>query len=788
MPETVTGKIWEITGRIRSKELTENGTRCRLDIAEGCSEELPDLFIKGYSILISFDETSESIPHIGETITMELQLENYAKATNPGQFDLCGYYAIRGIDGYGRVQDGSRITENDRAYVTVSAAGWTGCLQERLFAIRIGLAQTLYDCLPEQEAGMLCAMLLGMRGEMDKDIRDSFARNGIAHILSISGLHIALLGQILYRLLRRIRLPRIPGAAVCALIMILYGLLTGMNTPTMRALLMFGMKLGAEVCGRTYDMPIGMAVSAMCILGENPRYLYDCGFLLSFTAVMGVAVIAPVLKLMWSYDGRICSALEMTLAIQLASLPVLAWFYYEIPLYAMLLNLIVIPLMTPIMILGVAGMLVGWFARSVGRILLWPERWLLGLQILVSRGMDRASGIDCPLLHPLIIGRPKLLQIAAYYALLALFLMLAVRWSKDGERGGIKKEKRVREKDVVSAGERRRKPGANMLLLLFPVAAVLCLIWRGRIPDQIWFLDVGQGDCICILGEDNQCTVIDCGSLNQNKPGENILIPFLKYMGISKVDRCMITHPDQDHMNGIVELLQQKDIGVRTVCMAEVFRNEYESAGCAEAGTLETAGAAKETSYGNNMADKEDTVDKRNLSGNEKWNILTEAVRKSGADILWLAAGDSILQGNWIYYVLHPDSGYSTGNSNDASLVVLATCDSFSVLLTGDLETTGEKCVMDEIGNVLPEKCSVDVLKIAHHGSRNTTTEAFLQAIRPGSALISCGKQNRYGHPHSETLERLKTVGTSIYRTDRYGAVIIEIKKDDVRVKGYVCP
>ena len=550
----------------------------------------------------------------------------------------------------------------------------------------------------------------------------------------------------LYRLLRRIRLPAIPRAVVCALVMILYGLLTGMNTPTMRALLMFGMRLGAEICGRTYDMPIGMAVSAMCILGENPRYLYDCGFLLSFTAVMGVAVIAPAMKLVWPYEGRICSALEMTLAIQLASLPVLAWFYYEIPLYAMLLNLIVIPLMTPIMMLGVAGMLAGWFARSVGRILLWPERWLLGIQILVSRGMDRVSGIDCPLMHPLIIGRPKLFQVAVYYALLAFFLMLAVGWKGDERR------------ECQKSKKESRITWRSILISLLPVAAVLCLIWRGRTQDRIWFLDVGQGDCICILGADNHCTVIDCGSLNQNKPGENILIPFLKYMGVSKVDRCMITHPDQDHMNGIVELLQQEDIGVRTLCMAEVFRREYESLESAEAGTLETAGTAEGTS-----------------GGNEKWKELTEAVTRSRADLLWLAAGDCILQGNWIYYVLHPDSGYSSGNTNDASLVVLATCDSFSILLTGDLEITGEKCVMDEIGNVLPKDCSVDVLKIAHHGSRNTTTEAFLQAIRPGSALISCGRRNRYGHPHSETIERLEAAGSRILRTDEHGAIMLSI-------------
>ena len=107
--------------------------------------------------------------------------------------------------------------------------------------------------------------------------------------------------------------------------------------------------------------------------------------------------------------------------------------------------------------------------------------------------------------------------------------------------------------------------------------------------------------------------------------------------------------------------------------------------------------------------------------------------------------------------------------------MVLATCDSFSILLTGDLETTGEKCVMDESGNVLPEDYSVDVLKIAHHGSRNTTTEAFLQAIRPGSALISCGRKNRYGHPHEETIERLEAVGSRILRTDEHGAIMLSI-------------
>lgn len=743
LPEVACDTEWIVTGTVCDKELTDAGAVCLLDIAEGRSTLANKNLLQGYRIRITFEEDGLAIPKIGEKITIRLQLNNYRMATNPGEFDLRRHYGIRGIDGYG-------VPGN---YRVVAKGDWFDTVKERICHYRYALKQTLYECLPQQEAGILCAMLLGLRGEMDTELKDDFGRNGIAHILSISGLHIALLGQMIHKLLKRLPIPMGVSAGISVLVMILYGLLTGMNTPALRAIVMFALRLGATVCGRTYDMSIATSIAAMLILAENPKYIYDCGFLLSFTAIMGVAVVYPAMKDLLSRDAkegrmatakgksantktasergrlrksadRIVDMLCLSFSIQLSGLPVLAWFYYEIPLYAILLNLVVIPLMTPIMLCGIGGMLVGWWNQMLGVILLWPERYLLAIQIGMSKGADRLSENVPILFRPVITGRPAIWIVIVYYVLLAIVTCSSVWRSLRGVAVGI-----------------------AMVVLLIPM----------RPRNQVWMLDVGQGDCMCIFGSRGDCTVIDCGSTGRENVGENVLIPFLKYMGVRRVEQCFVTHPDADHVNGIVELLENRGADVGRLYIAQAF-----------------------------MTDDTDVVNGNSVDNN--WIMqMTGVVNNRKTTISTLQPGDCILGHGWKAYVLHPTEDYDVTNKNDASLVMLIEWSGKTILSTGDLECTGEKRVLESLDE-MHFFGRLDILKVAHHGSKNATSEMFLKRLRPKLAMISCGRSNRYGHPHRETVDRLKEAGGQICTTAQFGAMRLTVEAGELYLFRYLVP
>ena len=231
---------------------------------------------------IKLEENPPIIPYIGETIQVCGILREYESATNPGQFDVRKYYAIHGIDAY----------MNEA--VIMGRNGEKQYLKELLCHIRHHLEGVLECILPEQEAGAMKAILLGIKSDMCVEQKSLYQRSGTAHILAISGLHITFIGMGLYRLLRRLRLSQAICIPVCILLMLLYGEMTGMSNSAFRAIVMFSMKLLAILLKRTYDMPTGIAVSAMLILFEQPLYVYDSGFLLSFGAVMGVACINPM--------------------------------------------------------------------------------------------------------------------------------------------------------------------------------------------------------------------------------------------------------------------------------------------------------------------------------------------------------------------------------------------------------------------------------------------------------------------------------------------------------------
>ena len=731
-------------------------------------------------------ETQEmpNIP-LGSTIAVRGVFVPCSKATNPGEFDSAVYYRTLGI--------GGRLRKAE--ILAVSGEYWR--VREGLYRIKQYFKERLYNIFPEKEAAVMSALLLGDKKDLDGELKDLYKRNGILHILSISSLHITIIGMSVYRLLRRTGLPVWASAAAGSVLLLLYGCMTGFSVSACRAIGMYLIKMLAEVTGRTYDMLTALGVMGAVMVIGNPYYLRNSGFLLSFTSVLGIGAVDPALapdtgrkarktksvaeKGIWgtAYSnlenaaGNLSKSLRQSafasLSITLTTLPVQLWFYYEIPIYSVFLNLFVIPFVKPLMIAGLIAMVI----PGLG-ILGLVDKSILSMYEFLCGCFDRLP------FHTWNPGCPEVWQIVVYYLLLTAVVMLRTRLKEGKEKtdpagtfktvcAGTKAEKGKGERDGLKtdvrgkATEKNNSPERGKATIVIKYAgglasagilsmAVLLFAWHPSSGNRVVFLDVGQGDCILVHTGSGENYLFDCGSSSRSNVGRYVLLPYLKYSGIRDIDAIFLSHPDADHVNGALELMDmgmENNITIRQLVLPAIEEGLREE----QLGTLTQAAAGADGG--------------------------------KGIPVGYLAVGDSWSCKSVDFFCLHPNRGFSSQDVNAGSECVLvefknASSVGWTLLLTGDVEEKGEEAFLkalqaEDIGNIT-------VLKAAHHGSRNSTPAELLDRLNPLLTVISCGRNNRYGHPHTELLERLEASGTDILRTDRVGAITVTDRGGELRV------
>lgn len=662
----------------QSKNQLSNNNPIENVICEINMNELPKLAGERY------------LPRLGEEIFLKGEWGVFAHATNPGEFDLANYYAIEGIEG-------------SLEKVEILAAGeryWKW--REFLFQCRQKLLKNLYTAFSQKEASILGKMLLGDGSGLDKEIKELYQENGIVHILSISGLHISMIGMGIYKLLRRFSCPISVAALLGGCFIVLYGMMTGFSVSAGRAIGMYLIHMIGEIWGKTYDMLTAMGVLAIVLLVDNPKLVYHSGYLLSFASVCGVGLLAPILKpdgqwlrgrpydknwLKWFKKrlSKLLGGLAVSLAVTLFTLPIQLFFFYKVPVYSVFLNLLVIPFMSLVMVLGFIVML------FPGLSFLCPiESFIFGWFEWLCNTFEAFPG------HTWVTGRPQMWKILVYYVVLLGMIVLGKRLKK---------------------------------WMVLGIMSVLILI-LGSSPQkklQITFLDVGQGDCICVQTAEGNCYLFDGGSSSKYNVGEKIILPFLQYYGIEYVDGIFVSHPDQDHINGLLQLLESDAVSVGCIYLPKVGDVQTEFAEIMEA--------------------------------------------SQGITIQYVSKGDYLKTKELELTCLHPIEGYEA-ESNAYSACYLLETGEMSVLLTGDVEREGEIALTNELFK--RRITQVEVLKVAHHGSRNSTSQEFLDVLDTEIAVISCGEKNFYGHPHTETLDRLRKDGAMIFTTPEYGAITIE--------------
>lgn len=288
-------------------------------------------------------------------------------------------------------------------------------------------------------------------------------------------------------------------------------------------------------------------------------------------------------------------------------------------------------------------------------------------------------------------------------------------------------------------GKKEKKLSVYFLILVIILSGIL-LYHPFERSLQIYFLDVGQGDGIFIQTPSAHTYLIDGGSTNVKKIGKYRIEPFLKSKGIKKIDYMMISHMDQDHINGLMEMLEhQKEggISIKNVILPDTQTKDV-------------------------------------------YQEVVELVSKKRITLHYMGQGEGILNGEVSLEILYPRKGWVGEPGNESSLVVYLKYGSFTVLFTGDIEGRGE----EELLLVLKEKwrketLPLTVLKVAHHGSKYSTKEEVLELLKPKIAVISSGEGNLYHHPHKELIQRLEEENSIILRTDTLGAIWIEQGKKE---------
>lgn len=564
-------------------------------------------------------------------------------------------------------------------------------------------------------AALARALVLADPADLPEAWRRGLRRSGMAHLLAVSGLHVGLVAGT--ALLVGFLLPWRPRLVLALLAIGGYLLVAGPRPALLRAAAMGGLAAVSLLAAR---VPVGanaLAVAVGAMLLIRPALLDDLGFRLTVTATGGILLLAPALARRWAArepePGEVSARgrRERCSARPGDRLRRLLAPPLATTVAAQLASL---PVAAPAFhLLSWTApftnlVAVPWTALALAASLAWTATALVAPAV-AGELLPVLDLLAAPFGWPALgpPGRWGTLALAAPRAVALLVAALLAAWLPS---------------------PRRRLPLLVAALLLLPA-----LRWGGEGPRrhagvEAVFLDVGQGDAT-LLRDGPRALLVDGGGWPSGDLGGRVLVPALVGEGLARLDAVLLTHPDRDHCRGLVDLASYLPIG--ELWLARGLPRE----GCA--------------------------------------GELTTAVEGQGGAVRELAAGERRPLGRWRLDVLHPEAPEreerwrGADGDNDDSVVVLATAGGWRLLLPGDVEAPAERRLLAARRHLL----AADVLKLAHHGSKSSTTPAFLAAVSPRIAVASAGHGNPYGHPADVVRRRLRQRAIPLLRTDRHGMI-----------------
>ncbi|MGI6499795.1 MAG: DNA internalization-related competence protein ComEC/Rec2 [Anaerostipes sp.] len=619
-------------------------------------------------ILIYMDK--EDNVAIGNSILYKGELGCFKEPSNLGEFSLKRYYYAKDIY-FQMFPDTLEIIQKKESYMAGMIDKGRNFFYNQNEKNYHGETRQIME-----------AMILGDKSNLTFETKDLFQACGLLHVLAISGLHVSLIGAGIFRKMRNLGAGFWFSFFFCLGIVTAFCQMTGNSISGLRATIMLCIYMFGQCMGKSYDLLTGLAGAGLLLLIQCPERALDSSFIYSAMAVIIIGISQNILKRNpKGIKERIINNFFFCILIQVGMLPITLYFQYEFYLHSFLSNFLLLPLISIGFSMAVITLLIPippliWLCQTIFDIILQIIGW-----------MSRFDGFR------IVTG-----YIPIFYTVL-LYLLLVLLWKR--------KEKKI------YAG------------LFFVFMCIPCFIPRNRLS----FLDVGQGDGI-VLTQNNQSILIDGGSSTKKNVGRYVLLPYLKYSKVKKIDYAILTHTDSDHDSGMLELLQMGYI--RHLILGDVSKDE-------------------------------------------DYDEIKQMAKEQGTTISYQGKGDVMNANEWKMKCIHPEKG-TTLEKNEASLVYQLNIWNTSILLTGDVEKEGEKQV---IGQDLEP---VDILKVAHHGSKFTTSDELLEKIKPSIGIISAGKDNRYGHPHKELIQRLEEYKLQILDTRTSGMIWITKSKKGVEI------
>ena len=620
-----------------------------------------------------------------------------------------------------------------------------------LEGFRRAAAGGLDASIPEPEAGLAAGVLIGLRDRVDRDLAAAFTTAGASHVVAISGWNIAIVASTLAALAGGMRRRR--RAILTAAAIVVYVVFVGPSPSVVRAGVMAGVALLARELGRPGTAAAALGWACAVLLLIDPTYVDDAGFRLSVLATAGILAWGTSLTahLAGPAPGRprrwIAEILGVSFAAQAATTPIVLLDFGRLSLVAPAVNLIVVPLVPPAMATGalalVVGVLVGVGLPSVIATLVGLPAWVLyAAMVAVVR-----AGASLPLASLTLSSPWDVVCAAASLVLIVAVarwghrLVAALRGPATARAGSVSAGSAragAMRRRHASEGRHSRAPGiAAVALVAATIGLALVVVHRSDGIVRVTVLDVGQGDGILVESGRGGRMVVDGG------PDPNGLLLALDERlppWDRRIDILVLTHPHEDHVAGLATILQRYRVG-------RVY----------EPGMIGPG------------------------PGYKAW---AEIFAAGGPPHGRLSTGDRLTLDQIRFRVLWPDANRvperppDGGTSiNNVSIVLLGEFDGHRFLLAGDVE---EGVDPELLARGVP---TVDLLKVAHHGSRTATTEAFLEAVRPRVAVVSAGAGNPYGHPAPSTIKRLQAIASQTFRTDTNGSVEVAFDGPAIRVR-----
>ncbi len=698
--ESLAGKKVVFAGTVSAEpDVRLNATNYTVELEELCGPEETGESFQG-RVLVSVIGPAEQYSY-GDCLQVAGLPEIPKEPGNPGEFNYRTYLQGKGIQLIVKSRQGAGVQK--------VSLGRVNPVVDLCLKVKRKLMSVIEATMAQKHAGLMEGTLFGSCGRIDARSRNDFALTGVVHILSVSGYHVGLLAAFCLLCGTIFRFNRTGENILIVLVTFCYAVMTGASPPVVRAVIMAWVLLLARSVRQDYDWPSSLSLAALLILLFDPHALFNPGFQLSFAATWGILYLSPLIKQFLSFQPHLGLTLAITLAAQIAIFPITSFYYNYFSLVSLPANLVIIPLVSLVMLLGGFSAFTGLLWLPLAEITNISTGLVLDIILRLARFL---AGLPFAVVT---VKQLSPLAILGFYAV----LIGAVETARNPEL-----RLRVRRFWTIY-----RKSTVLVILAVTVVLLWTSIVYPGQEKLTVTFLDIGQGDAVLIESPEGRSIVLDTGGVEHSgmsayNPGEKVLVPFLRRQGIGKIDLLLLSHAHADHIQG-AEALLANNLAVRMLAISPQF--------------CENPDGAK----------------------------LMKSFQAQGTDIRKMTEGEQILFDEDITLeVLNPAPGTVTDENND-SLVVRLGYRELHILFTGD---AGESVLQKLAGR--RDGIHAEIIKVPHHGSKSGWLEQFYRSANPKMAVISVGS-NCFGHPSGEVLEGLSRLDIPVFRTDQNGAVII---------------